>query len=82
MDKPCKCETVSIYDGEHRCMVCYRIFKPMERPESNLERMLKKDYGVQDESNIKTIRGFKRGSAKGKSTGPYLWNPRGNHRGI
>ena len=25
----CKCESVKIYDGEHRCMKCYRRFAPI-----------------------------------------------------
>lgn len=28
----CKCESVKIYDGEHRCMKCYKRFAPLNEP--------------------------------------------------
>ena len=28
--KPCKCENVSIYDNEHRCMLCFARFVRVE----------------------------------------------------
>ena len=27
----CKCQTVKIYDGEHRCMKCFEQFEPARR---------------------------------------------------
>lgn len=39
----CKCETVKKYDGEHRCMTCYRRFYPEP---SKLESKIRQDYQV------------------------------------
>lgn len=33
----CKCESVKIYDGEHRCMKCYKLFVPYRLPRYSID---------------------------------------------
>ena len=39
----CDCMTVKNYDGEWRCMQCYRLFVPAEHG-PDINALIKKDY--------------------------------------
>ncbi len=39
----CKCETISIYDGHHRCKRCFRRFYSFEQVIKIHQRILKKN---------------------------------------
>ena len=44
----CKCENVSIYDGEHRCKECFSLFEKVNQTQPVAENM-DKEYPKKEE---------------------------------